>query len=92
MGRSVQAAASSSSAWPRAADFEDVSGISSKDSHPRDSAPWLLIWAGCSKSNVSRALSPAGNLVPALPHGTRAVWMGSLSLPKQGLQLYRDEL
>lgn len=43
VGRSVKAAASSSAAWPSAADFEDVSGISSKDSHSRDCASWLLI-------------------------------------------------
>lgn len=92
MGRSVEAAASSSAAWLSAADFEDVSGISSKDSHPRDSAAWLLIQGSCFKSEVSPALSASGNLVPPLPRDTCATWMGSLFLPKQGLQFFRGEL
>lgn len=79
--------------WLRAAGFEAVSGVSSKDSHPPDCARWLSVWAGWSKPKVSTALSPSGNVVPLLPRDTRAAWMAcSLPLPKQRLQVFRDEL
>lgn len=53
----------------------------------------LLLGFSSGQAVPSQPFSPAGSVVPSLPHDTPAVWMAcSLFLPKQRLQVFGDEL